>query len=121
VQSLVQPSELKRIAALPKMKAVRHPIHDEPDDQFVLRDDFNRGIAELKQFDLGYDLLIFEKHLPQTIEFVDRQSESDTSSSIMSPSLALVTEVWSLGEATSESTVVVQLGRRHLQLGRSQH
>ena len=65
-------SELERIAALPKMKAVRHPIHDEPDDQFVLRDDFNRGITELKQFDLGYDLLIFEKHLPQTIEFVDR-------------------------------------------------
>jgi len=65
-------SELERIAALPKMKAVRHPIHDEPDDQFVLRDDFNRGIAELKQFDLGYDVLIFEKHLLQTIEFVDR-------------------------------------------------
>ena len=65
-------SELERIAALPKMKAVRHPIHDEPDDQFLLRDDFNRGIAELKQFDLGYDILIFEKHLPQTIEFVDR-------------------------------------------------
>lgn len=65
-------SELETIAALPKIKAVRHPIHDEPDDQFVLRADFNRGIAELKQFDLGYDILIFEKHLPQTIEFVDR-------------------------------------------------
>ena len=65
-------STLETIAALPKMKAVRHPIHDEPDDQFVLRADFNRGISELKQFDLGYDILIFEKHLPQTIEFVDR-------------------------------------------------
>ena len=69
------PLELERIAALPKMKAVRHPIHDEPDDQFVLRDDFNRGIAELKQFDLGYDILIFEKHLPQTIQFVDRHPD----------------------------------------------
>jgi L-fuconolactonase len=69
------PSELERIAALPKMKAVRHPIHDEPDDQFVLRDDFNRGIAELKQFDLGYDILIFERHLPQTIQFVDRHPD----------------------------------------------
>ena len=64
--------ELERVAALPKMKAVRHPIHDEPDDQFVLREDFNRGIAELKRFDLRYDILIYEKHLPQTIEFVDR-------------------------------------------------
>ena len=66
------PSELERIAALPKVKAIRHPIHDEPDDQFVLRDDFNRGIAELKRFNLAYDILIFEKHLPQTIQFVDR-------------------------------------------------
>ena len=65
-------SELERIAALPKIKAIRHPIHDEPDDEFVLRDDFNRGIAELKQFGLRYDILIFERHLPQTIQFVDR-------------------------------------------------
>jgi L-fuconolactonase len=65
-------SELERIAALPKIKAVRHPIHDEPDEQFVLRDDFNRGIAELKKFNLCYDILIFEKHLPLTIQFVDR-------------------------------------------------
>ena len=65
-------SELERIASLPKIKAIRHPIHDEPDDQFVLRDDFNRGIAALKGFDLRYDVLIFEKHLAQTIEFIDR-------------------------------------------------
>jgi L-fuconolactonase len=68
-------SVLERIAAFPKMKAVRHPIHDEPDDQFVLREDFNRGIAELKRFDLGYDILILEKHLPQTIRFVDRHPD----------------------------------------------
>jgi L-fucono-1,5-lactonase len=65
-------SELERVASLPKVKAVRHPIHDESDDHFVIRDDFNRGIAGLKQFDLRYDILIFEKHLPQTIQFVDR-------------------------------------------------
>ena len=65
-------SQLERIASLPKMKAIRHPIHDEADDQFVLRDDFNQGVSALKQFDLGYDILIFEKHLPQTIQFVDR-------------------------------------------------
>jgi L-fuconolactonase len=65
-------SELERIASLPKLKAIRHPLHDEPDDQFMLRDDFNRGIAVLKRFDLRYDILIFEKHLPQTIELVDR-------------------------------------------------
>lgn len=68
-------SELEKIAAHPKMKAVRHPIHDELDDDFVLREDFNRGIAELKKFDLGYDILIFEKHLPQTMQFVDRHPD----------------------------------------------
>jgi L-fuconolactonase len=68
-------SELERIASLPKMKAIRHPLHDEPDDQFVLRDDFNRGIAALKRFDLTYDILIFEKHLAQTIQFVDRHPD----------------------------------------------
>ena len=65
-------SDLERIAGLPKMKAVRHPIHDEVDDQFVLRQDFNQGIDALDQFGLRFDILIFERHLPQTIQFVDR-------------------------------------------------
>ena len=47
-------------------------MHDEPDDFYILREDFNRGIALLKKFDFRYDILIFERHLPQTIKFVDR-------------------------------------------------
>jgi len=54
------------------LKAVRHVVQDEPDDQFLLRDDFNRGIDALGDFWLAYDVLIFERHLPQAIEFVDR-------------------------------------------------
>ena len=65
-------ASLEEIARQPKLKAVRHVLHDEADDLYMLREDFNRGIACLKQFDLRYDLLIFERHLPQTIEFVDR-------------------------------------------------
>jgi L-fuconolactonase len=68
-------SELERIASLPKLKAIRHPLHDEADDLFVLRNDFNHGIAALKRFDLRYDILIFEKHLPQTIQLVDRHPD----------------------------------------------
>ena len=67
--------ELERIASLPKMKAIRHPLQDEADDLFVLRNDFNNGIAALKRFDLRYDILIFEKHLPQTIQLVDRHPD----------------------------------------------
>jgi len=65
-------SEIERVACLPKVKGVRHPIHDESDDQFVLRDDFNRGVSALERFGLRFDLLVFERHLPQTIQFVDR-------------------------------------------------
>ena len=42
------------------------------DDEYVARADFNRGIEALGQFGLSYDLLIFEKHLPQTAALVDR-------------------------------------------------
>ena len=63
---------LEKLASRPKLRAVRHVLHDEPDDDYMLRDDFNRGIASLHHFGLVYDVLIFEKHLPQTIEFVDR-------------------------------------------------
>lgn len=63
---------LERFASLPKVKGIRHVLHDEADDFYMLRDDFNRGISRMKSLDLRYDLLIFEKHLPQSIEFVDR-------------------------------------------------
>jgi L-fuconolactonase len=63
---------LERFAPNPKLKAVRHVLHDEPDDSYMLREDFNRGIRLLPGFGLAYDLLIFERHLPQTLVFVDR-------------------------------------------------
>jgi L-fuconolactonase len=55
-----------------KLRAVRHVLHDEPNQFYMLREDFNRGISRLKDFGLVYDILIFERHIPQTIEFVDR-------------------------------------------------
>ena len=72
---LISPSvkeDLERFASHPKLKGVRHVLEDEPDDHYISRGDFNRGVAELQQFDLVYDILILERHLPQTIEFVDR-------------------------------------------------
>jgi L-fuconolactonase len=66
---------LDQLAIEPKMKGVRHVLHDEPDEFFMLRDDFNRGVACLKDFEMVYDILIFERHLAQTIEFVDRHPQ----------------------------------------------
>ena len=51
---------------------LRHVIQGEPDDAFILRSDFNDGIKLLEDTGLIYDILIFERHLPATIEFVDR-------------------------------------------------
>jgi L-fuconolactonase len=64
-------AELECFAAFTKLKSVRHVIQGEPDENFILRADFNRGIRELSKFNLAYDILIFERHLPQTIKFVD--------------------------------------------------
>jgi L-fuconolactonase len=63
---------LERYSAFSKLRGVRHVLHDEVDDFYMLRKDFNQGIALLKDFGLCYDILIFERHLPQTIKFVDQ-------------------------------------------------
>ncbi len=55
-----------------KLKAYRHVLHDEADDNYMLREDFNAGIRAVSEARLVYDILIFEKHLPQTLQFVDR-------------------------------------------------
>ncbi len=47
-----------------KFVGVRHVVHDEPEDNFMLRDDFLKGISQLKTYNLTYDLLLFPKHLP---------------------------------------------------------
>lgn len=68
-------TSLARLAPHPKFKGVRHVVQDEPDDNFILGEAFNRGVARLRGYDLLYDILIFQKHLPPTIEFVDRHPQ----------------------------------------------
>jgi len=59
--------QLAEFAAHPKFVGVRHVVQDESDDRFMLREDFQRGIAALSDFDLTYDLLVFPKQLPAAI------------------------------------------------------
>ncbi|MEM7391067.1 MAG: amidohydrolase family protein [Verrucomicrobiota bacterium] len=66
---------LERYAEHPHLKAVRHVLQDEPDDAYMLGDDFNRGLAHLKDLNLTYDILIFERHLPHAISLVDRHPD----------------------------------------------
>tara|TARA_B100000676_G_scaffold111442_1_gene111281 strand:- start:13 stop:840 length:828 start_codon:yes stop_codon:yes gene_type:complete len=66
---------LAEYADNPWLKGVRHVVQDEPDDRFILDEAFNRGVAFLKQFDLVYDILIYERQLGPSIEFVDRHPD----------------------------------------------
>ena len=63
---------LDRFSSRKHLVGVRHVVHDEPDDDFILREDFNRGVRLLSDRKLAYDILIFWKHLGQTIRFVDQ-------------------------------------------------
>lgn len=63
---------MAEFSAQKKLKGYRHVLHDEQDDRYMMRDDFNSGVKAVTEAGLIYDVLIFEKHLPQTIEFVDR-------------------------------------------------
>jgi L-fuconolactonase len=56
--------QLDEFCKSPKLVGVRHVVHDEPEDGFMLRDDFLKGISILKEYNLTYDLLLFPKHLP---------------------------------------------------------
>jgi len=47
----------------PKFVGVRHVVQDEPDLNFMLRDEFLNGLSILKDYNLTYDLLLFPKHL----------------------------------------------------------
>jgi Predicted metal-dependent hydrolase of the TIM-barrel fold len=67
--------QLAGFSAHPKLRGVRHVVHDEPDDDFMLRGDFRRGIGRLREYGLTYDLLLFPKHLPTAARLADEFPE----------------------------------------------
>lgn len=67
--------QLAQFASHPKFVGVRHVVQDEPDDDFMVRPDFLRGISKLKQFKLYYDILIYPKQLPAAIKLVQQFPE----------------------------------------------
>jgi L-fuconolactonase len=66
---------LAHLAGDRNLKAVRHVLHDEPEDDYMLRYDFNRGIGRLRAHGLVYDVLIFSRHLENAIRLVDRHQD----------------------------------------------
>ncbi len=78
LQSETVETDIQEFATHPKAVGVRHVIHDEEDDNFMLRPEFIRGIKLLEKYNLAYDILIFPKHLQNTIKFVREFSENQT-------------------------------------------
>ena len=62
--------QIAEFAAQPNFIGIRHVLQDEPDDRFMLRDEFLKGISLLRKYNLVYDLLILPGHLPYAISFV---------------------------------------------------
>jgi L-fuconolactonase len=61
---------LKFFSQFEKLRGVRHVAQSEPDDRFLVRPDFTRGISRLQEFGFTYDILIYPKQLPAAIELV---------------------------------------------------
>jgi L-fuconolactonase len=63
---------LEYFSRFPKLRGFRHIVQAEPDDRFLLRDDFQRGIRALARHGFTYDILVYPRHLPVAVEFVRR-------------------------------------------------
>jgi L-fuconolactonase len=62
--------QLAVLRNFPKLAGFRHVVQAEPDEGFVLRPEFKRGIKALEEFGFTYDLLVFPNQLPASIELV---------------------------------------------------
>jgi len=65
------PEVMEEFEDRPKLKGLRHVIQGERDENYILREDFNSGIRAMQGSGLVYDILIYERQLPQAIYFVD--------------------------------------------------
>ncbi len=62
---------LGRYADKSMLKGLRHVLHDEDDDDFMLRPDFLNGISCLSSAGLLYEILILPKHLKNAIRLLE--------------------------------------------------
>jgi L-fuconolactonase len=72
IQSETFKHQLEKYSRRNKLVGIRHVVQDEPDDRFMLRSEFIEGIRLLENYNLVYDILIFENQLPAAVELVAR-------------------------------------------------
>lgn len=66
---------LEHFSQYSKLKGFRHVVQDEPDENFILKPEFQYGISLLKHFDFSYDILVYPKQLPAAIQLVQNHPE----------------------------------------------
>jgi L-fuconolactonase len=64
--------QLREFSNDSKFLGVRHVVQSEPDDRFLVKPEFLRGIRALEEFNLTYDILIYPRHLKVAGELVER-------------------------------------------------
>jgi L-fuconolactonase len=53
-----------------RLVGIRHQVHDEPDPDWLRRDDVRRGIAAVGKAGLAYDLLLRPREMPAALDTV---------------------------------------------------
>jgi L-fuconolactonase len=75
---LTSPDASDRIASLKNGKGgsylvgIRHQVHDEKDENWLLRDDVQNGLAAVRAHKLAYDLLLRPRELPAAVRAVQK-------------------------------------------------
>ena len=68
-------SELKSSKGGDYLVGIRHQVHDEPDENWLLRDDVRNGLDAIRAHDLVYDLLLRPRELPAAIKAVQQMPD----------------------------------------------
>jgi len=68
-------AQLDEFSDDPCFVGVRHVVQDEPDDEFLLRPEFIRGVSQLRERGLTYDILIYPQHLRVARRFAQELDE----------------------------------------------
>jgi L-fuconolactonase len=66
---------LEHFSQFEKLCGFRHLVQAEPDENFMSREDFQRGIAALAHFGFTYDILIYPRQVPAAIGLVEKFSK----------------------------------------------
>ena len=67
--------QLKKFSSNKKLKGFRHIVQSEPDENFLLQEDFCHGISLLQKYGYTYDILVYPHQLEKVIDFIEKFPE----------------------------------------------